>query len=45
MEYRVKRAPRIDAEITLPGDKSISHRAASIGYCSGLSSACDGANA
>jgi 3-phosphoshikimate 1-carboxyvinyltransferase len=30
MEYRVKRAPRIDAEITLPGDKSISHRAAII---------------
>jgi 3-phosphoshikimate 1-carboxyvinyltransferase len=27
MEYRVKRAPRIDTEITLPGDKSISHRA------------------
>ncbi len=30
MEYRVKRAPRIDAEIRLPGDKSISHRAAII---------------
>jgi 3-phosphoshikimate 1-carboxyvinyltransferase len=30
MEYRVKRAPRIDTEITLPGDKSISHRAAII---------------
>ncbi|MGI9086601.1 MAG: 3-phosphoshikimate 1-carboxyvinyltransferase [Chthoniobacterales bacterium] len=27
MELRVKRAPRIDAEITVPGDKSISHRA------------------
>src|SRR6185437_9942629 len=30
MEYRVKRAPRIDTEITVPGDKSISHRAAII---------------
>src|ERR1700704_2147573 len=30
MELRVKRAPRIDAEITVPGDKSISHRAAII---------------
>ncbi len=30
MEYRVKRAPRIDTEIVLPGDKSISHRAAII---------------
>jgi 3-phosphoshikimate 1-carboxyvinyltransferase len=28
MELRIKRAPRIDAEITVPGDKSISHRAA-----------------
>src|SRR3954470_18251751 len=28
MELRAKRAPRIDAEITVPGDKSISHRAA-----------------
>jgi 3-phosphoshikimate 1-carboxyvinyltransferase len=28
MELRVKRAPRIDAEISVPGDKSISHRAA-----------------
>src|SRR5439155_12768865 len=27
MELRVKRAPRIDPEITVPGDKSISHRA------------------
>jgi 3-phosphoshikimate 1-carboxyvinyltransferase len=27
MELRIKRAPRIDAEITVPGDKSISHRA------------------
>ncbi|MEP6936958.1 MAG: 3-phosphoshikimate 1-carboxyvinyltransferase [Chthoniobacterales bacterium] len=27
MDIRVKRAPRIDAEITVPGDKSISHRA------------------
>src|SRR5437773_1162557 len=26
MELRVKRAPRIDLEITVPGDKSISHR-------------------
>src|SRR5437016_12847618 len=28
MEFRIKRAPRIEAEITVPGDKSISHRAA-----------------
>src|SRR5256885_5700344 len=39
MELRVKRAPRIEAEITVPGDKSISHRAAIIaalsnGVCS-----------
>ncbi len=27
MELRVKRAPRIETEITVPGDKSISHRA------------------
>src|SRR5467141_3102660 len=27
MELRVKRAPRIEAEMTVPGDKSISHRA------------------
>jgi 3-phosphoshikimate 1-carboxyvinyltransferase len=27
MELRVKRAPRIDIEIVVPGDKSISHRA------------------
>src|SRR3954469_6208534 len=27
MEFRVTRAPRIEAEITVPGDKSISHRA------------------
>jgi len=27
MELRVKRAPRIDLEITVPGDKSMSHRA------------------
>src|ERR1043165_4250242 len=27
MELRVKRAPRIDTEIGVPGDKSISHRA------------------
>jgi 3-phosphoshikimate 1-carboxyvinyltransferase len=27
MELRIKRAPRIDTEITVPGDKSISHRA------------------
>src|SRR5947207_160355 len=30
MELRVKRAPRSDTEITVPGDKSISHRAAII---------------
>jgi 3-phosphoshikimate 1-carboxyvinyltransferase len=30
MELRVKRAPRIESEITVPGDKSISHRAAII---------------
>jgi 3-phosphoshikimate 1-carboxyvinyltransferase len=30
MELRVRRAPHIDAEITVPGDKSISHRAAII---------------
>src|ERR1700737_4541146 len=30
MELRVKRAPRIEAEVKLPGDKSISHRAAII---------------
>src|SRR5437764_7150961 len=30
MELRIKRAPHIDAEITVPGDKSISHRAAII---------------
>src|ERR1041384_567522 len=30
MDLRVKRAPRIDTEITVPGDKSISHRAAII---------------
>src|SRR5947208_13541713 len=30
MELRLKRAPRIDTEITVPGDKSISHRAAII---------------
>jgi len=27
MEFRIKRAPRIESEITVPGDKSISHRA------------------
>ena len=27
MEFRVRRAPRIEAEMTVPGDKSISHRA------------------
>src|SRR4029078_2576083 len=27
MELRIKRAPRIDLEIAVPGDKSISHRA------------------
>jgi len=30
MELRIKRGPRIEAEITVPGDKSISHRAAII---------------
>src|SRR5207302_8422869 len=30
MELRVKRAPRVEAEITVPGDKSTSHRAAII---------------
>src|SRR6266404_5190673 len=30
MELRIKRAPRIEAEMTVPGDKSISHRAAII---------------
>src|SRR5471032_2011222 len=30
MELRVKRAPRFEAEIRVPGDKSISHRAAII---------------
>jgi 3-phosphoshikimate 1-carboxyvinyltransferase len=30
MDFRVKRAPRIEAEITVPGDKSISHRAVMI---------------
>src|SRR5437868_11589496 len=30
MELRAKRAPRIDTEIAVPGDKSISHRAAII---------------
>src|SRR5947207_10495880 len=30
MDLRVKRAPHIDTEITVPGDKSISHRAAII---------------
>src|SRR3982074_3543190 len=30
MDLRVKRAPRMDVEINVPGDKSISHRAAII---------------
>src|ERR1700750_3507187 len=30
MELRVKPAPHIDTEITVPGDKSIAHRAAII---------------
>ncbi|MEY2549933.1 MAG: 3-phosphoshikimate 1-carboxyvinyltransferase [Verrucomicrobiota bacterium] len=34
MEFRIKRAPRIEAEITVPGDKSISHRAVIIGALS-----------
>jgi 3-phosphoshikimate 1-carboxyvinyltransferase len=31
MEFRIKRAPRIEAEMAVPGDKSISHRAVIIG--------------
>ena len=31
MEFRIKRAPRLESEITVPGDKSISHRAVMIG--------------
>jgi 3-phosphoshikimate 1-carboxyvinyltransferase len=31
MEFRIKRAPRIEAEIAVPGDKSISHRAVILG--------------
>ena len=31
MEFRIKRAPRIEAEITVPGDKSISHRSVILG--------------
>jgi 3-phosphoshikimate 1-carboxyvinyltransferase len=34
MEFRIKRAPRIEAEIAVPGDKSISHRAVIIGALS-----------
>src|SRR5947199_5609345 len=34
MEVRVKRVPHIDTEITVPGDKSISQRAAIIGALS-----------
>jgi 3-phosphoshikimate 1-carboxyvinyltransferase len=34
MELRVKRAPRIDLEISVPGDKSISHRAVIVGALS-----------
>src|SRR6478672_5983369 len=34
MEFRIKRAPRIEAEIAVPGDKSISHRAVIIGSLS-----------
>ncbi|MEP7070763.1 MAG: 3-phosphoshikimate 1-carboxyvinyltransferase [Verrucomicrobiota bacterium] len=34
MDLRVRRAPRIDTEISVPGDKSISHRAAIIGALS-----------
>src|SRR6202158_5669279 len=30
MELRIKRGPRVEAEIAVPGDKSISHRAAII---------------
>src|SRR3982075_4764956 len=31
MEFRIKRAPRIEAEMAVPGDKSISHRAVVLG--------------
>src|SRR5436190_3859670 len=31
MEFRIKRAPRIEAEITVAGDKSTSHRAVILG--------------
>src|SRR5438477_3656573 len=31
MEFRIKRAPRMEAEITVPGDKSISHAAVILG--------------
>ena len=31
MEFRIKRAPRIEAEMAVPGDKSISHRAVILG--------------
>src|SRR5215211_269657 len=37
MDLRVKRAPRIDLEITVPGDKSISHRAVIVAaLCNGV---------
>src|SRR5436190_20425424 len=42
MELRVKRAPHIDTEITVPGDKSISHRAAIIGALSNGACRLDG---
>jgi 3-phosphoshikimate 1-carboxyvinyltransferase len=31
MEFRIRRAPRIEAEMAVPGDKSISHRAVILG--------------
>jgi len=33
-QYKIKRAPRIEAEIQVPGDKSISHRAILLGAIS-----------
>src|SRR6266516_112603 len=48
MELRIKRAPRIDIEITVPGDKSISHRAVIIAamsngprHCTASSDGCE----
>jgi 3-phosphoshikimate 1-carboxyvinyltransferase len=42
MELRVRRAPHMDAEITVPGDKSISHRAAIIAALSNGACRLDG---